>query len=370
MIIETGLIWAISGGFVGVSLISIGLWQFFRKSPTPPSPSSTPSKAKEATGEVSPIRENLEVAAEKKPLPAPWEMALKKSRDSLLSRWKDAITELASGESWNASHPLWERLEETLLAADLGPRMTERLLDSLKKDFLEKPEPDSLKMKLREKMLEVFEAVPTKPIATGKPFVTILIGVNGAGKTTTAGKLAAQAKAQGKKVILGAGDTFRAAAVDQLKTWADRIGVECVIPAQGANPAAVAFDAVAAGIARDADEVIIDTAGRLHTKDNLMEELRKVIRVIEKKIPGAPHRILLVLDATLGQNALIQAKEFSQVAPATGVVLTKLDGSAKGGAAFSVSADLGLPVSFVGIGESVEDLRTFSPQDFVQHLLP
>lgn len=142
------------------------------------------------------------------------------------------------------------------------------------------------------------------------------------------------------------------------------------LPAQGANPAAVAFDAVAAAIAREADEVIIDTAGRLHTKDNLMDELKKVIRVIDKKIPGAPHRVLLVLDATLGQNALIQAKEFSAAASATGVVLTKLDGSAKGGAAFAVSADLGIPVSYVGTGESVDDLRTFSPQDFVQHLLP
>ncbi len=369
MIIENEQILAISGGILGFGLISLGIWLFFRKSPSKTTPLTPTQGSTLPSVEMESSIEKAAVVVEQQ-VPAPWEKALKKSRDSLLGRWKDAITELASGESWNASHPLWERLEETLLAADLGPRMTERLLDSLKKDFLEKPEPDSLKNKLREKMLDVFAAVPAKTPAMGKPFVTILIGVNGAGKTTTAGKLAAQAKAQGKKVILGAGDTFRAAAVDQLKTWADRIGVECVIPAQGANPAAVAFDAVAAGIARDADEVIIDTAGRLHTKDNLMEELRKVIRVIEKKIPLAPHRILLVLDATLGQNALIQAKEFSQVAPATGVVLTKLDGSAKGGAAFSVSADLGLPVSFVGTGESVEDLRTFSPQDFVQHLLP
>jgi fused signal recognition particle receptor len=297
-------------------------------------------------------------------------MALKKSREPLLSRIRDAVVELGSGQPWNSSHPIWERLEETLLAADLGPRMTDRLLEELKKDFREKPDAEALKAKLREKMLAVLEAVPAKENGGGKPSVTLLIGVNGAGKTTTAGKLAAQAKARGEKVVLGAADTFRAAAVEQLKTWADRIGVECIVPAQGANPAAVAFDAAAAGVARDSDEVIIDTAGRLHTKENLMDELKKVVRVVEKKIPGAPHRVLLVLDATLGQNALQQAKEFTAAVPATGVVLTKLDGSAKGGAAFAVSADLGLPVTYVGVGETAEDLRPFSPREFVEHLLP
>lgn len=379
--LENDLILWISSGFAALTALTAGFF-YFRGRASGKSKVSSPGAAPLEKPQPSPPARTESTAAAESPAPAstpastsaapaPWEKALKKSREPLLSRWKDAISELTSSESWNPQHPVWERLEETLLAADLGPKMTELLLESLKKDFLQKPEADSLKSKLREKMLEVFAAVPIRQVATdAKPFVTVLIGVNGAGKTTTAGKLAAQAKANGKKVILGAGDTFRAAAVDQLKAWGDRIGVECILPAQGANPAAVAFDAVAAGIARDADEVIIDTAGRLHTKDNLMEELRKVIRVIEKKVPGAPHRILLVLDATLGQNALLQAKEFSAVAPASGVVLTKLDGSAKGGAAFSVSADLGLPVSYVGIGESVEDLRTFSPQEFVQNLLP
>lgn len=301
----------------------------------------------------------------------PWEKALQKSREPFLLRVKDTLASLTSGQSWGPNHPLWEKLEETLLAADLGPNMTDRLLEAMKKEFHEQPSPEALKGKLREKMVMVFEAIP--PQATEektKPFVTILIGVNGAGKTTTAGKLAAQAVAEGQTVVLGAADTFRAAAVEQLQTWAQRIGVECVAPAQGANPAAVAFDAVAAGISRGADQVIIDTAGRLHTKDNLMEELRKVVRVIDKKLPGAPHRILLVLDATLGQNALTQAKEFHAFAKATGVVLTKLDGSSKGGAAFAVSADLGIPVSFVGVGEGVNDLRSFSPREFVENLLP
>lgn len=304
------------------------------------------------------------------PAPAPWERALRKSRDPLLSRLKGAFVELTSGEPWNDAHPLWNRMEETLLAADLGPGMTERLLEALKHDFREKPEPEQVKTKLREKMLAVFDAVPSAHAPAAKPFVTLLIGVNGAGKTTTAGKLAAQAKEEGKKVVLGAGDTFRAAAVEQLKVWGDRLGVECVTPAQGANPAAVAFDTVAAGLANEADEVIIDTAGRLHTKDNLMEELRKVVRVIQKKIPEAPHRVLLVLDATLGQNAVIQAREFAAAVKPTGVVLTKLDGSAKGGAAFSVSAELGLPVAYVGIGEAASDLREFSAPEFVRNLVP
>lgn len=309
-------------------------------------------------------------APPQRPAPSPWEQALQKSREPLLARWKSAIQELASGEAWNASHPIWERLEETLLAADIGPRLTEELLESLKRDFRERPEPEELKRKLRERMLEILEHVPKPEPKEGRPRVTLLIGVNGAGKTTTAGKLASQAKNAGKKVVLGAGDTFRAAAVEQLETWAHRIGVECVKPAQGANPAAVAFDAAAAALARDADEVIIDTAGRLHTKENLMEELKKVARVVDKKIPGAPHQVFLVLDATLGQNALQQAKEFSAAIKPTGLVLTKMDGSAKGGAAFAASADLGLPVAFVGVGESAEDLRPFSPKEFVDHLLP
>lgn len=353
---------------LGALLVSLGLAFFFlrRKKPAPPLRPAplAPDKSAQAPSISAPEAAPLPAA------PAPWELALRKSREPLLSRLKETLKELTGTQPWNAAHPLWESMEETLLAADLGPGMTERLLDALKKDFQEKPEPEQLKSKLREKMLAVFEAVPASVPAAGKPFVTLLIGVNGAGKTTTAGKLASQAKADGKKVVLGAGDTFRAAAVEQLKTWADRIGVECVVPAQGANPAAVAFDTVAAGIAMNADEVIIDTAGRLHTKDNLMEELRKVVRVIQKKIPDAPHRVLLVLDATLGQNALIQAREFSAAVKPTGVVLTKLDGSAKGGAAFSVSADLGLPVAFVGVGETADDLRPFSAGDFVRNLVP
>ncbi len=342
-------------------VLALAAWMLFR--------SKGPKNKALETSSVEKKQESPASQSEPSPI-SPWEKALQKSRDPLLSRLKGAFQELASGESWGAKHPLWERLEESLLSADLGPKLTEELLESLKRDFQEQPNEETLKQKLRERMLAVLEAVPSYKAATAKPKVILLIGVNGAGKTTTAGKLASQAKDAGKKVILGAGDTFRAAAVEQLQTWAERIGVECVVPAHGANPAAVAFDAVAAGLARDADEIIIDTAGRLHTKDNLMDELRKVARVIEKKIPGAPHEVFLVLDATLGQNAILQAKEFSNAIKATGVVLTKLDGSAKGGAAFAASAELGLPVAFVGIGESAQDLRPFSARDFVDHLLP
>lgn len=363
----------IVAGLIGLLSAAAGLWAWKRKpaalrsepvsrqesgreSSTPataPTPTATPAATSTATTDSA----------------TPWAQALKKSREPFLARLKDSFQQLTTGEAWSPGHPVWESLEETLLAADLGPRMTERLLEELKADFRDKPDAAALKARLADKMLAVFAAVPAPSPASAKPFVTVLIGVNGAGKTTTAGKLAAQAKESGKKVVLGAGDTFRAAAVEQLQTWGERIGVECVAPAQGANPAAVAFDTVNAGLAREADEVILDTAGRLHTKDNLMDELKKVVRVIDKKIPGAPHRVLLVLDATLGQNALAQAREFTAAVPATGVVLTKLDGSAKGGAAFAVAADLGLPVLYAGTGEGVADLRPFSPPEFVSHLL-
>ncbi|MCO5142699.1 MAG: signal recognition particle-docking protein FtsY [Oligoflexia bacterium] len=299
-----------------------------------------------------------------------WESGLKKSRDRFLEKFKGALSLLGS-EPWNDSHPLWESLEESLLTSDLGPTTTEFFLDSLKQEFKEQPDPNHLKEAIRTKMKNALDEVPLKIFAQEpKPIITMLVGVNGAGKTTTAGKLAKIAQSQGKTVILAAGDTFRAAAVEQLQAWGDRLDVEVISPAQGANPAAVAFDAVAAGLSRNVDEVIIDTAGRLHTKDNLMEELKKVVRVIQKKIPDAPHRVYLVLDATLGQNALVQAKEFAKAIAIDGAILTKLDGSAKGGAAIAISKELHLPVVFVGLGEQAEDLKTFSSDEFVRHLLP
>lgn len=309
-----------------------------------------------------------------KPAPTPrasWTGALAKSREPFLRRLQDAISSAVSGKApWGPDHPLWEALEEVLIYSDLGPRLTQTLLNQLKADFREAPDLEHLKEALRKKMIEVLESAPTRDVAVAVgPRVTVLVGVNGSGKTTTTGKLAYQAKQAGRTAVVGAGDTFRAAAVEQLQAWAERIGVECITPAKGANPAAVAFDTVAAGIAREADEIILDTAGRLHTKESLMEELKKVVNVIKKKIPTAPHRVLLVLDSTLGQNALAQAREFLAAVNATGVVLTKLDGSAKGGAALAVVAELGLPVEYVGLGEGPDDLRPFSPQEFVQNLV-
>ena len=288
----------------------------------------------------------------------PWKEALRKSREPFLGRLQRVWDELKGEELWGEGHPVWESLEEALLGSDVGPRISRELLDSLQEELKNRPSPEELQDKLREYMYAVFERVPKEEKIVTGPRVTVMIGVNGSGKTTTAGKLAYQAKEKGKSVLLGAGDTFRAAAVEQLKSWADSIGVECILPAKGANPAAVAFDAVASGLARNVEEIIIDTAGRLHNNEALMEELKKLGRVIEKKIPDAPHEVLLVLDATLGQNALIQAREFSKALPATGVVLTKLDGSAKGGVVFSVVLELGIPVKMVGVGRECKRLAS------------
>jgi fused signal recognition particle receptor len=359
--------------FGGSAALSVGVWALYlwRKGRKPtgtpkddPIPTLLPKQTPSVTAPLAEV-------PQEQPVASPWQKALAKSREPLLLRLKGALLELGTGRSWDQDHPIWERLEETLLAADVGPKLAEKLLQSLRADFREQPTADLLTLRLKEQMLEVLGQVePANENAGTIPLVTVLVGVNGAGKTTTAGKLAALAVKKGGIVVLGAADTFRAAAVEQLKIWSERLGAEFVGPAQGANPAAVAFDAVAAGLARSAQEVIIDTAGRLHTKDNLMEELKKVMRVIDKKMPGAPHRTLLVLDATLGQNALAQAREFAAVVKITGVVLSKLDGSSKGGAAFAVAAELGLPIQYVGLGESAEDLRPFVPLDFVNNLLP
>lgn len=205
--------------------------------------------------------------------------------------------------------------------------------------------------------------------AGSPPTVILVVGVNGSGKTTSIAKLAAHLKAQGHKVLLGAGDTFRAAAVEQLSLWADRLGVPIVKQATGADPAAVAFDAVAAAVARRVDYLILDTAGRLHTQKNLMEELKKVVRVVQKQLPEAPHETLLVLDATTGQNAIRQASEFAQAAPVTGLILAKMDGTAKGGAVFGIRDVLPVPVKFLGVGEGLEDLEPFRVAEFVDAIL-
>ena len=265
----------------------------------------------------------------------------------------------------------YEELEEGLILSDMGMDTTLKAVAALKervkreKRRSEEEVRDCLRQVLRE-MLEVGD--PGLRLDT-RPSVILFIGVNGVGKTTTIGKLAAALKAQGKKVLLGAGDTFRAAAADQLTIWAQRAGVEIVKQHEGADPAAVVFDAVSAARARGTDVILVDTAGRLHNKQNLMNELNKISRVIDRELPGCSRETLLVLDATTGQNGLIQARQFREAAGVTGIVLTKLDGTAKGGITVAIADALQIPVKYVGLGEGIEDLRPFDAGAFVQALV-
>jgi fused signal recognition particle receptor len=264
-----------------------------------------------------------------------------------------------------------EELEEILITADLGVKTTVDLIKTLeqklKRDELRDGE--ALKQALKGEIAVRLQANAAQLDISGhRPFVILVLGVNGVGKTTTIGKLAAKYAASGKKVLLAAGDTFRAAAAEQLELWSKRVGAEIVRHKEGADPSAVVFDACKAAVGRGSDVLIIDTAGRMHTKVNLMEEMKKIRRVISREIPGAPHETLLVLDAATGQNALSQAKLFKEAADVTGVVLTKLDGSAKGGIVVAVSQEYALPIRFIGVGESVDDLREFDPVQFVEAL--
>jgi fused signal recognition particle receptor len=256
-----------------------------------------------------------------------------------------------------------EALEEALLRCDVGAATSAALVAEVRGAA-------DHRAALRAAILARLEAVPGRFAVGPAPHVVLVVGVNGSGKTTTIGKLAARLKMGGKRVLLGAGDTFRAGAIEQLKVWAERADVEIVAQREGADPAAVAHQASEAAVARGVDVVLCDTAGRLQAQKALMDELAKVRRVVGKVIPGAPHEVLLVLDATMGQNALSQARLFKDVAGVTGVVLTKLDGTAKGGVVIAIAAELGLPVKLVGVGEKIEDLRDFDPVAFVDALLP
>ena len=262
----------------------------------------------------------------------------------------------------------WEALEEALLEGDIGAATTQHLIEAVKTSW-DSHSGSSMKSLLQnemEKILSVQEQPLEKLFEEHKPLVISVVGINGAGKTTTIGKLANRFKKEGKTVLLGAGDTFRAGAIAQLRTWAERVGVEFVTGREGADPGAVAFDSVAAGKARGVDVVILDTAGRLHTKTSLMDELKKIQRVVKKVIPDAPHEIWLVLDGTLGQNSLQQAREFQKALGVSGLIVTKLDGTAKGGALLPVAQELSLPVRFIGVGEGQEDLLPFNAKRFVE----
>lgn len=275
--------------------------------------------------------------------------------DSLLTRWK------------KADPILLEELEEILISSDTGAIVAERLIEKVKK--AKGSEPEDVKNALKEEMLNILtehEGVMKLPDA--RPAVVLIIGVNGTGKTTTIGKLSDKLRGEGKKVIIAAADTFRAAAIEQLTIWGERSGAAVIRHSSGADPAAVVFDALAASKARGADVLIVDTAGRLHTKTNLMEELKKIRRILEREHPGSPHEVLLVLDATAGQNSLVQARIFSKDIGITGIVLTKLDGTAKGGIILSISEELKIPIKMIGVGEGIEDLRDFNAREFVDAL--
>ena len=265
----------------------------------------------------------------------------------------------------------FEELEESLILSDMGMETTEEAVEELRSRVKEQKlkDPGEVKACLRSILVQMLEVGETGLDLDGKPAVLLMIGVNGVGKTTTIGKLAKHLKNQGNRVLLAAGDTFRAAAADQLSIWADRAQVEIIRHEEGSDPAAVVFDAMNAAHARRADVVLVDTAGRLHNKQNLMNELNKMSRVIDRESPDSSKEVLLVLDATTGQNGLIQAKQFGQSAGITGIVLTKLDGTAKGGIVLAIAKELGVPVKFVGLGEGIDDLQPFQAEAFVQALV-
>ncbi len=281
-----------------------------------------------------------------------------------LTRSRSALTERIAAIRFDPDdNETWQELEEALILADVGVQAAGELVQRLGRRRV-----DDLGEALAEEVAGLF-GPPPRLLLVEKPSVILVVGVNGTGKTTTIGKLAHRLTGSGRSVLVGAADTFRAAAEEQLEVWAKRAGADFVGSNRGQDPASVAFDAVEAGIARGHDVVIIDTAGRLHTQANLMEELMKVRRVIERRLPGAPHETLLVLDATTGQNGLQQARVFGEAVQVTGVALTKLDGTAKGGIVIPIAYDLGLPVKLIGVGESLEDLRPFDAGDFARALV-
>lgn len=290
---------------------------------------------------------------------------LTKTRDNIVS----GIDAVFSGFS-KIDEEFYEELEEILIMGDLGVKATEAILDDLRAKVKENhiKDPAECKQLLIDSIKEQMKVEETAYRFENEKSVVLVIGVNGVGKTTTVGKLAGKLKSQGKKVILAGADTFRAAAGDQLKEWANRSGVEMIGGTEGADPGSVVYDATAAAKARNADVLLVDTAGRLHNKKNLMNELGKINRILEKEYPDAHRETLVVLDATTGQNALVQAREFSDVAKISGIVLTKMDGTAKGGIAVAIQSELAVPVKYIGVGETIDDLQKFDSDEFVNAL--
>ncbi len=316
--------------------------------------------------------EQLQKTVAEKPSPRQHYKTLQEAMSQTQKSFWGRMSSSLSGGSVDRAQ--LESIEEVLYTSDLGPKTVQRLFASLESKLSQSLGSDAIKQALKDEMISIFSSVgdinnTAFEVLPEGLTVWMVVGVNGAGKTTTIGKLASQLQQSGKKVMIAAGDTFRAAADAQLKVWSERAQVEIYSPENVKDPSAVAFEAVNKAQARGLDVLIVDTAGRLHTQVNLMEELKKMKRVIQKVQATAPHEVILVLDANSGQNALIQAEQFHQALGVTGVILTKMDGSAKGGVAIGVAGDVGLPVKMIGVGEAVEDLRAFSPKDFVDSIL-
>lgn len=292
---------------------------------------------------------------------------LSRTTQQIISRFEDIVRKADAPESRTRAVDVQtiEALEEILVSADVGIPATERIVASVR---ARSRHGESLRDLVKAEIRSVFEAVARPTVTTARPEVVLIVGVNGTGKTTTVGKLANLMKASGRSPLVCAADTFRAAAVEQLEVWARRAGVDIIRAKEGSDPAAVVFDAITAGKARGCDPILVDTAGRLHNRVNLMAELEKIRRVAARAADGAPHEVLLVVDATVGQNGLQQAREFTSVAGVTGIVLTKLDGTAKGGVAVSIAHDLGLPIKYVGVGEGIDDLIPFDADEYVEAL--
>ncbi len=316
--------------------------------PPPAAPEPSPPVAERPSPPKPPVRIGI---------------GLRRTRENFLARVRAAITGSKKADE------ICEGLEEALIAADVGVDASMKIVEAVRTQLGNDNRPEVIREALKAEITRILEAAAREAANPGDaPLVIMMVGVNGVGKTTTVAKLAARFKADRGSVIVAAADTFRAAAIEQLQIWCDRVGVEMIKQSQGSDPAAVAFDAVKAAVARDAKSVLIDTAGRLQTKVNLMEELKKIARVVGRELPGAPHETWLVLDANTGQNALSQAKLFGDSVPLTGVVLAKLDSTAKGGVVIAIAERLKVPVRFVGLGEDLEDLREFDAREFVEAL--
>ena len=329
-----------------------------------PEEAEQPEEPEDISGESEEVSEEEPEKPKKKGFFAKIRDGLRKTKDAMIARMQQVVNTFTKIDD-----DLFDQLEETMIMSDLGPETSVEICETLRKRVKERgvTDPSLIMGMIQEIITEMLGEDQTLEYPT-KPTVVVVIGVNGAGKTTTIGKLCHQLKSEGKKVLVAAADTFRAAAIDQLEVWTQRAGVDIVKHAEGSDPASVVYDAIDAAKARDCDVLICDTAGRLHNKKNLMQELAKINRIIETRAEGCHQEVLLVLDATTGQNAVNQARLFQEVANITGIVLTKLDGTAKGGIIVSIRNELGIPVKLIGVGEKIEDLQPFHAEDFVRAL--